>query len=331
MTEITDEILYHFLQGEATDEELAEIIRRTKETPENAEALFDMERVSFLTRETADPEGERRDMRQALMRVMHRIGEEESAALRRRRRRLMLWWSTAAAVAVILVVAGIGLFRGGQSEPEMLRLATNEAPLEFVLPDSTKIWLNKNTVVEYPENFAENRCMTLKGEAYFEVNPDTAHPFTVDGPYLNVRVLGTKFTFRTGTPAAESFVSLVKGSVKVSDTDGDNSIVLSPGQKATYSASTRRMKVIDTQPEIDAVWHDNNIPFNNATIRDIARTLSQVFEVEITVSDNVDARATYSGVALSCGTIDSTLKALCNTLPIKYTVKNKKVHISSTK
>lgn len=331
MTEIADEILYHYLQGEATDEELAEIIRWTRESPENAEALFDMERISFLTRETADPEDERRDMRQALMRVMRRIGEEESAGLRRRRRRLILWWSSAAAVAVILVVAGIGLFRGAWSEPEMLRLAANDAPLEFVLPDSTKIWLNKNTVVEYPENFAENRCMTLKGEAYFEVYPDAAHPFTVDGPYLNVRVLGTKFTFRTGSPAAESFVSLVKGSVKVSDTAGDNSIVLSPGQKATYSASTRRMKVIDTRTEIDAVWHDNNIPFNNATIRDIARTLSQVFDVEITVADNVDTRATYSGVALSCGTIDSTLKTLCNTLPIKYTVKNKKVHISSTK
>lgn len=329
MTRLTDDLLYHYLQGEATDEELTEIINWTNESPENAEALFDMERIASLNSNLADPEEAERRMRRAFARVMRRIGEEEAARLRARRRRQILVWSSAAACLLVMIAVGIGLFRSQWSEPEMLRLAANDTPVEFVLPDSSKIWLNKNTVIEYPENFAENRRVNLSGEAYFEVRPDAEHPFTVDGTYLNVRVLGTRFTFRTGTPGVESYVSLVKGSVKVSDAGGDNSIVLAPGQKVTYSAATGRMKVVDTQAEIDAVWHDNNIPFNNATIRDIARTLSQVFNVEVTVADNVDSRATYSGVALSCSTVDSTLKTLCLTLPIRYTIKDNKVHIYS--
>lgn len=331
MPQLTDDIINHYLHGEATDEELAEIIRWTRESPENAEALFDMERIASLSRDAAEPAAAHRDMRQAFWRVMHRIGDEEAAERRRRRRRLMMIWSSAAAAVLVLAVVAAGVFKAQLSEPEMMRVAAADSPVEFVLPDSSRVWLNKNSVIEYPENFAENRRMNLSGEAYFEVRSDAGHPFTVEGPYINVRVLGTKFTFRTGTPATESFVSLVKGSVKVSDTAGDNSIVLAPGQKATYSAATRRMKVADTQAEIDAVWHDNNIPFNNATIRDIAKTLSQVYNVEITVADNVDHHATYSGVALSCGTIDSTLKTLCHTLPIRYTIINKKVHISSRK
>lgn len=331
MTKLSDEILYHYIQGVATDDELAEIISWIKESPENAEELFDMERISFLAGEDINPEEAKQRMRQALNRLMRRIGEEESALLRSRRRRSLLLWSSVAAAVLVLVAVGIGLFKGGWNQPEMLRLAAGETALEFTLPDSSRIWLNKNTVVEYPENFAENRCMSLKGEAYFEVRHDAEHPFTVDGAYLNVRVLGTKFTFRTGTPSAESFVSLVQGSVKVSDTGGDNSIVLAPGQKATYSASTRRLKVVDTQAEIDAVWHDNNIPFTNATIRDIARTLSQVYNMEVTVADNVDRRATYSGVALSSGSIDSTLSNLCLTLPIRYTISGNKVRISASK
>lgn len=329
MTKLTDEILYHYIHGEATDEELAEIISWLKESPENAEELFEMEQVSLLMRTAANPEEAKLQMRQALNRVVRRIGEDEAARLRARRRRQILVWSSAAACLLVMIAVGIGVFRSQWSEPEMLRLAANDTPVEFVLPDSSKIWLNKNTVIEYPENFAENRRVNLSGEAYFEVRPDAEHPFTVDGTYLNVRVLGTRFTFRTGTPGVESYVSLVKGSVKVCDADGTNSIVLAPGQKVTYSAATRRMSVFDTQAEIDAVWHDNNIPFNNATIRDIAATLSRVFNVEVTVADNVDRTGTYSGVALSCSTIDSTLRNLCHTLPIKYTISGNKVRITS--
>lgn len=50
---------------------------------------------------------------------------------------------------------------------------------QITLTDGTRIWLNAESQLEYPENFKgqEKRVVRLKGEAYFEVAKDTAHPF----------------------------------------------------------------------------------------------------------------------------------------------------------
>ena len=48
-------------------------------------------------------------------------------------------------------------------------LTANGSKGRFVLPDSTVVWLNSNSLLEYPETFSSSaREVSLSGEAYFE-------------------------------------------------------------------------------------------------------------------------------------------------------------------
>ena len=50
----------------------------------------------------------------------------------------------------------------------------------FTLSDGTKVWMNSDSELRFPVNFTSNRReIFIKGEAYFEVEPDRERPFIV--------------------------------------------------------------------------------------------------------------------------------------------------------
>ena len=50
----------------------------------------------------------------------------------------------------------------------------------IMLPDGSKVWLNSNTHIKYPSEFAQDRReVELNGEAYFSVERDPNRKFIV--------------------------------------------------------------------------------------------------------------------------------------------------------
>ncbi len=323
MTKLSEGTIVRFLSSQCTDRELDEINKWLSESPDNAKLLFELERTHALSCDAYD----NTNTADAFAKLSRRIAIEEGIA-NARRSRTRLWGSIAAAAVIALLIAIAIPFIRTRSIP-MIKVTAAASPVEATLPDGSHVWLNKYTTIEYPEQFAENRNVKLQGEAYFEVEHDSLHPFTVDGKYIDVTVLGTKFTFRSNSGNAFSFVSLVEGSVKVNETEGEGCVVLNPGQKATYDPARKMLTVNDAETPLDAVWHDNNIPFHNATIRQIASALEQLYGMKVHVNDNVSSNATYSGAAMRYDSIDTTLSNLAHTLPINYTIQNGEVWISA--
>lgn len=65
---------------------------------------------------------------------------------------------------------------------------------QLVLADGTKVWLNSDSELTYPDVFNEKtRQVYLKGEAYFEVAHSERQPFLVKAGDYSIRVLGTAF------------------------------------------------------------------------------------------------------------------------------------------
>lgn len=329
MTIISEETLTRYLTSRCSDSELADINQWISESPDNARLLFELERISALAEAASDDPRLTRLKEKALARINRRIVTDEiDADIERTAARRRSWlWSGAA--AILIGIVAVTAFLTMRPDLPSVTIAAAESPVETTLPDGTKVWINKYSSLTYPEQFADNRQVTLKGEAYFEVARDTLHPFTVDGQYLDITVLGTKFTFRSSAGEAFSFVSLVEGSVKVNETNGEGCVVLKPGQKANYDPLNGLLTVNDTDTPLDAVWHDNNIPFRNASIRQIAQALEQLYGMKVHVNANVSSNATYSGAAMKYDSIDTTLNMLTNTLPIRYTITNGEVYISA--
>ncbi|HEY0274262.1 MAG TPA: FecR family protein, partial [Chitinophaga sp.] len=103
-------------------------------------------------------------------------------------------YAAAASVAVLLLAAGLWRV-ASHNRPAVLarNVFTQKGQLSrMILSDSTVVWLNTNSHLRYPETFSgDERSVFLEGEAYFEVYPDSRHPFVIESGSFHTKVLGT--------------------------------------------------------------------------------------------------------------------------------------------
>lgn len=90
------------------------------------------------------------------------------------------------------------------------------AEFQLILPDGTKVWLNSDSELKYPNVFdGSTRSVYLKGEAYFEVKHSDAQPFIVNAGEYAIRVLGTAFNVSSYEQDKEIVTTWQKGKLLI--------------------------------------------------------------------------------------------------------------------
>ncbi len=109
---------------------------------------------------------------------------------------------------------------------------------DVTLADGTRVWLNGESVLEFPNRFiGARRKVRLSCEAYFDVAKDSRHPFIVTTNYYSVSVLGTSFSACAYSPSDAALV-LAEGRVRMSSAAHVGSLVLTPGACNGYIVSS---------------------------------------------------------------------------------------------
>lgn len=123
----------------------------------------------------------------------------------------------------------------GQSKENIKMLTVETAhgqDKNITLPDGSHVWLNADSRLTYPSQFAESkRKVYIHGEGYFEVKHDKRHPFVVTSDYFTTTVLGTVFNINAYN-RKDACVVLISGRVSVSSGDPSIQYIIKPGQKA---------------------------------------------------------------------------------------------------
>ncbi len=322
MDNIGEELLLKYLKGECSKDDWREINLWLSKSEKNARNLFlieeafhsgDMEHFQSLDH---------------IEKAKYRLFREIEICDHHKKTffRLPLLFKYAAIFIVVLtlgVVGGTYLSNTLLKANEIIVSVSEKDPVKRIqLPDGTKVWLNHSTVLKYPESFAKDcRRVTVNGEAYFEVKKDKSKPFIVSSDVMQVKVLGTVFDLKSSKYSKIAEVSLIEGLVEVKGNRNEGQIVLSPGQKAELDSRTGRLVVKQVNAKLDAVWRNNLIPFEKATISEIVNTLEQLYKVRIILSPNID-KNTYSGVLIKRESIDSVLNSLRNAVPINFKVSD---------
>lgn len=155
------------------------------------------------------------------------------------------------------------------------------------LPDGTLVTLNHFSSLTYPENFKNiNREVTLTGEAYFEVTKDKKHPFIVQAGPVNVQVLGTHFNIDAYPDNPDIRTTLLEGSVAVSNANNSIRLVLEPNEMAIYNKVENSLIRKEIKNSVDEIsWKQGELIFNATPLKEIARKLSNSFNVDIQVQD----------------------------------------------
>lgn len=161
------------------------------------------------------------------------------------------------------------------------------------LSDGTKVWLNASSSITFPTSFEANeRKVTLTGEAYFEVAKDKKRPFRVLVNDMQVNVLGTHFNINAYTDEAAVNTTLLEGSVLLAEKD--KKVLLKPGQQAQKQKSGAI--VVNDKVNLDEVmgWKNGVFYFENASLQTVLRQLSRWYDVDVVFEKGIPER-TFEG------------------------------------
>jgi len=148
------------------------------------------------------------------------------------------------------------------------------------LSDGTKVWMNALSTLKFPEQFTgSERVVELSGEAFFDVAKDQQHPFVVRiSDKDQVRVLGTQFNVFAYHDEDTKKITLVEGSVDVSNQTSN--VKIRPGQQALISNVTIS---VEKHADVESVtgWKDGRFVFRDADIYNIMRQAERWYDVNV--------------------------------------------------
>jgi transmembrane sensor len=201
-------------------------------------------------------------------------------------RRLSFFQTFARIAAMVVIVAGIGwlLFAVGAPGKVTVTSADDEKNIELLLADGSKIYLNRDSKLTYPKEFGRNnRKVTLRGEAFFDIAPDASRPFIIDAGKASVRVLGTSFNVMTDNGHKEVEVYVSSGKVLLSSTDGSRSVTLEPEYVGKVSEAGSS-QALNTNVNYLS-WHTELLVYDGERLEVVFEDLKRTFNIDIRAGD----------------------------------------------
>lgn len=197
-----------------------------------------------------------------------------------------------AAACLLLIVTGAAAYGllVPEKQTEWAELKVPYGQTESLeLSDGTQIRLNSGSRITYPSSFrGKERRIFVDGEIYAEVARDSRHPFHITSGNVEVKVLGTKFNFKSFDDSENVELLLFEGAVQVDVATATRTrqVVLHPGEMLQYDRESGKINLDDFNPGIYKDFYDDGaIHFFNLPMKDIASDLERLFGTRIVILD----------------------------------------------
>jgi len=253
--------------------------------------------------------------------------------------------SAIAAMAAMLFIAVS--FIGNEPAPESFAFATGVGEWrEVMLADGSSVHLNVNTALEVTLSSDARRTRLIRGEALFDVAPDTGKPFYVSVADRQIRVVGTVFNVLHHEGAVT--VTVAEGIVEVApagmDVGGGNqrAALQNTGKNNTEKAVTRLTvgkqlyhkagDASSTTSLVDvsdvAAWQDGFLAYEARPLSEVVKDLNRYFEKQVKLRNGAD-KLLFSGV-LDMSDQAAILRLLADILPVEIMETGQEIVIRQT-
>ena len=229
------------------------------------------------------------------------------------------------AAAVILITLSVGLwsyfYENSIDQSNIIVQAKANEKLNFFLPDSSEVWLNEGSKLQYKPNFLENREIILIGEAYFDVRKYENKGFEVNINNALLKVLGTTFNIKSDN-SGDLEVKLYTGKVNVTIMENQQ-IVLVPMQKLNYIASEDDITLNKIDDDFD--WKSNVYKFSDKPLEELILILKQLYNVQIEIKRIEFNKNVFSGKVILSEPIDNILDKICINTELTFSHTNNSI------
>jgi ferric-dicitrate binding protein FerR (iron transport regulator) len=307
-----------YLSGEAGQEETNALKEWIEKSPANREAFETLKEIWEKSGSLSKEELINLDAEWDLL-VKKLTPEEETIELSKVMKTGRSIGFYVARIAAGLIIVAITLFGGHyiRNNVGVVEVVAGSERKDILLPDGSNITLNVASSITYPKRFSpKSREIKLSGEAFFNVTPDRAKPFRVEGGSLMIEVLGTSFNVDAYENKDQVEVIVESGKVAVSkNEDGQASIVLMPGEKVAFTKSDDSLIKEQNKDLNFMAWKTRQITFKNAPLVNVVDVLNDVYQSKISIEQddllNCTLTATFTDQSL-----DAVLNVIQSTLDL---------------
>lgn len=317
LDEHMQQLLIRYLDNEATDSEIA-TVKEWLSQPAN-QAYFDrLKQLHAKVTHSHSATPANVDVDAAWQKVEGRTTKKGKPKLtvEKRATDTSLWLK----IAAVLVI-GFSIFwwvsndtvNPAQTVAFKTMKATNNTLL-VSLPDGSRVTLNANSSITYPETFEGNvRDVSLDGEAFFDISRDTTKPFTIQTGDASIRVLGTSFLVKEDKESGVA-VFVKTGKVQLYKTEQKQAaVVLIKGEQG-FLPKTEGNPVKQPIENINYLsQYDKVLRFENTPLRLVLKDLEKQYKVNFKVE-----RTTIEGCKITAKFEESTLNEILETLKIYF-------------
>lgn len=235
------------------------------------------------------------------------------------------WRTVGIAAAVCALALPLAAYSGwnlGWLPDAYQHFEAGDTVRQVTLSDGSRVELNLGSELTF-SNYKDHRRVTLdKGEAFFSVSHDTAHPFIVRAADGRIRVTGTQFNVWMYEDQVR--VNLIEGSVLVTSNDdlpGDG-LHLGPAMQARYKHGDFTPQISQTYVNDNSLaWRSGKLVLDDLALSDALPLINRYLDKPLMLADNSTGSIRLGGI-YNIKELNSLVASLPKVLPV-YLTRNK--------
>ena len=321
-------IIAKFLQKETSDEELA-LLKEWLEEDEKNILQFEEINDTFQSLVTVTKlNAGRSDL--AWKKLREKIDVEKETKVLPFRQKYSFLIRIAASVALVLssyfILKSVLDKKESVLHKPILVQNSKGNKTSLVLPDSSIVFLNANSTLEYSDDFGENsRDVKLNGEAFFDVRKGK-HDFVVTTSNLSIQVKGTKFNVSSTDLDGTEKTTLEEGHVVLQIKGKATAYDMKPGDQIMFNTQSKKVTVKKVNPTHYSAWKEDHLHFENTMLSDIVIKLENRYKVDITIDEELAGRE-WLTMTIEDETIEEVLELIKLSSRLQYRIKDHQITI----
>ena len=267
--------------------------------------------------------------------VKIRLYRKIKQSIRKKGRRNRYIFSAAAAISMLLIGAILTLnpFSGTITTDSIAVVnktkTADSQPQSILLSDGSYVLLSPGASLSYPEQFVEHsRKVELIGEAWFDIQRDTLHPFQVVTNEVTTTVLGTSFSINSLPEKARIAVKVTSGKVLVASKDKELAILEKNDLLEYESGEYHITKEVPITEQIrDQLPEPGKWKLANVTMAEAAKFVEKRWNRQIAFENPAIMECPLYASFNAHDSMEEVLMILCGVSQSNYKLVNGKITI----
>lgn len=285
-TNINNDLIIRYLRNDLSETEKLNMIAWLEADQQNMEFLFGLKEAYLISRwnnvkESADVDNEWEKIHSQII--------SNQKANRVTTKKLFLRFSKYAAILVLAFVLGFVFDQYFVvSNKHETTFTTGSGRSSIVqLADGSKVTLNAQSTLTY-SNSSDEREVTLKGEAVFDIKKNNGKPFYVNTSNYKIKVLGTFFNVSTYDNDDYVSTTLKRGKIEIIEIKTNKVLSeLKEGERFYLDKKTGNYSIkMEQDLNDDFGWYEGKLCFNDIPLKDLTNKMEREFGYSIEIKNH---------------------------------------------